>query len=132
MNDKGKLISEKDVEEIAFNLYKQKIKNLQEKEEFLSSLPYNDEYPRLITSKHGGCHAIILRSVFFSIVFGALFRQYFSSLIYSKLLINFKKIQFPVTELLKLSSFLPFSFLATESFIWTYFILTVRQLTEEI
>ncbi len=83
MNDKGKLISEKDVEEIAFKLYEEKIKNLQEKEEFLNALPYNDEYPRLITSKHGGCHSIILRSIFFSMIFGVVFRKFFSRFIYS-------------------------------------------------
>jgi hypothetical protein len=83
MNDKGKLISEKDVEELALKLYKEQINKLQEKEKFISQLPYSDEYPRLITSKGNSCHTIVLRSIYLSAFFSFAFGYLMTNMIYS-------------------------------------------------
>ncbi len=66
MNEKGKLITEKDIEELALKKYKENIKFLQEKEKYISQMPYSEEYPRFFTNKYNTCHTIILRSFWYS------------------------------------------------------------------
>jgi hypothetical protein len=84
MNDKGKLITEKDVEELALNLYKEKVRHSQEKEKFISQLPYADEYPRLMGSKVNSCHTIILRSFYISGFFCLIYGFIYTHIRYSK------------------------------------------------
>jgi hypothetical protein len=87
MNDKGKLLSERDVEDLAMKIYREKIKAVQEKEKFISEMPYSDEYPRLAGSKYLSCHSVILRSFYLSIALSLLYGFAYTNLRYSKIFI---------------------------------------------
>lgn len=84
MNDKSKLLCEKDVEDLAIKIYKEKIKAKQEKEKFISQMPYSDEYPRLAGSKSYSCHSVILRSFYFSLILSLLYGFVYTHIRYGK------------------------------------------------
>lgn len=84
MNDKNKLLCEKDVEDLALKIYKEKIKANQEKEKFISEMPYSDEYPRLAGSKYHSCHSVILRSFYMSLILSLLYGFVYTHIRFSK------------------------------------------------
>lgn len=46
MNKDKLLFSEKELSDLAIETYKKNLEILQEKEKFISQLPYSDDYPR--------------------------------------------------------------------------------------
>ena len=45
-NNHDDLLSEKDINSIKYDIYKSHVQDLQDKENFVLSLPYNEEIPR--------------------------------------------------------------------------------------
>lgn len=84
LNSNFGLISEKEINDLALEKYKQNIKEMQEKEKALSKMPYSEEYPRLAPSKHNTCHEVIIRSLWLSLFFTAVMAPSVSKVLYSK------------------------------------------------
>ena len=65
-NNKVDFISEKIIEDISLQNYMNNIKHLQEKENYLENMPYNDEYPRIFYYKTNNCHSGITKAFYLS------------------------------------------------------------------
>lgn len=83
MNDKRKFFTEKELEEIALKLHKEKLNYSIEKEKYISQLPYSDEYPRIYHEKTMTCYGNIIRIFWKSLVCGLFSCPLYSSVYYS-------------------------------------------------
>jgi hypothetical protein len=88
MSVKGKLLSEKDIEDIALKLHAKKIKISQEKEKYINQLPYSDEYANIFHSKIGSCTTNLLRSFWYSLFLAVASTSISSAIFNSKFSIN--------------------------------------------
>ena len=83
-NSISNFVSEKYVEELALKRYQENIKYLQEKEKYISNLPYSDEYPRIYSNKYNSCENIFIRSIYMSTIMSAVLTIPYTMVRYSK------------------------------------------------
>ena len=83
-NSNLNLVSEKYVEELVLKRHQENIKSLQEKEKYINSLPYSDEYPRIYSNKYNTCENLFIRSIYMSTIMSSLLTVPYTMVRYSK------------------------------------------------
>ena len=84
MKEKLKIFTEKELEDMALKLHIQKLNKSVEKENYISTLPYSDDYPRIFHNGNVTCQTVLIRIFWASVIGGFIISPMAGRIYFSK------------------------------------------------